>query len=58
MLLICGQTHMLLDDSLVGVVLQVEQVPCVLGHHYPSDTDVWAPNVGHGLEAYYHMGTS
>jgi hypothetical protein len=50
LLLIRGQTHTLLDDGLAGVVLQVEQVPRILGLHCPSGTEVWALEVGHGLE--------
>jgi hypothetical protein len=40
---------MLLDDDPAGVVLQVEQVPRVLGHLCPTDTEVWAGEVTHGL---------
>jgi hypothetical protein len=40
---------MLLDDDPAGVVLQVEQVPHVLGHLCPTDTEVWDGEVTHGL---------
>jgi hypothetical protein len=49
MLLIHGQMHTLLDDGPAGVVLQVEQVPHVLGHHSHTGVDVRALEVGHGL---------
>jgi hypothetical protein len=48
---ICGQPQTLLDDSPSGVVLQVEQVCCVLGHLSHANMEVGTLEVGHGLKA-------
>jgi hypothetical protein len=49
-IIICGQLHTLLHDSPGGVMLQVEQVLCVLGHHRHANTEVRALKVRHGLK--------
>jgi hypothetical protein len=51
LLCVCIQTHMLLDDDAVRVVLKVEQVLHVLGHLCPSDTKVRAHAVTSSLKA-------
>jgi hypothetical protein len=43
--------HTLLDDGPASVVLQVEQVAHVHGHHNPTGVEVWALQVTHGHEA-------
>jgi hypothetical protein len=49
---------MLLDDGPAGVVLQVEQVPHVLGHLCPINAETWALKVTHGLEVQLPVGPS
>jgi hypothetical protein len=49
-LLICGQMHMLLHVDPGGVVLQVEQVLCILGHCNHPGAEVGALEVRHGLK--------
>jgi streptogramin lyase len=43
-----SQTRTLHDDSPTGVVLQVEQVPRVLGHLSPTGAEVQACEVNSG----------
>jgi hypothetical protein len=50
MLHVCIQTHTLLDNDAARVVLQVEQVLCVLGHLRPSSIELWACEVASGLK--------
>jgi hypothetical protein len=45
------QMHTQLDDDPTGVVLQVEQVPRILGQKSGTSTEVWAGEVTHGLVA-------
>jgi hypothetical protein len=45
------QVCMLLNDDTAGVVLQVEQVPHVLGHLRPTRAELKTCDVAHGLEA-------
>jgi hypothetical protein len=49
-LIVCGQTHTLLHDSPSGVILQVEQVLCILGHHSHASTTVRALKARYGLK--------
>jgi hypothetical protein len=46
----------LLDDGPAGVVLEVEQVPGVLGHLCPTGAETWALKVAHDLEALLPLG--
>jgi hypothetical protein len=57
-LIVCGQTHTLLHDSPSGVMLQVEQVLCILGHRSHADAKVRALEVRHGLKALLPHGFS
>jgi hypothetical protein len=49
-LLIRCQTRMLLSDCLSGVVLEIEQVMCVLGQQSHPDVEVRALDIGHSLK--------
>jgi hypothetical protein len=49
-LIVCGKTHMLLHDHPDGVMLQVEQVLRVLGHHNHASAEVRALEVRHNLK--------
>jgi hypothetical protein len=44
-LIVCGQMHTLLHDRYSYVMLQVEQVMHVLGHHSHADVEVSALEV-------------
>jgi hypothetical protein len=46
-LIVCDQMHTLVHDGSSGVMLQVEQVLHVLGHHSHADVDVRTLEVGH-----------
>jgi hypothetical protein len=48
--------RMLLDDDHACVVLQVEQVPHVLGHLRPTGAEVWTGEVAHDLEELLPLG--
>jgi hypothetical protein len=50
------QMHTLLSDDSAGVVLQVEEVPRVLGHLSRTGAVVWAGEVTHGLKALLPLG--
>jgi hypothetical protein len=50
-LIICGQTHTLLHDNPGNVMLQVEQVLHILGHHSHAGAKLMALEVRHGLKA-------
>jgi hypothetical protein len=50
-LIICGQTHTLLHDNPGNVMLQVEQVLRILGHHSHAGAKLMALEVRHGLKA-------
>jgi hypothetical protein len=50
-LIVCGRMHMLLQDSPGGVMLQVEQVLCIIGHHSQASIEVRALLVRHILKA-------
>jgi hypothetical protein len=56
LLLVRVQTRTLQDDDVAGVVLQVEQVLCVLGHLHPSGVELWAREVTSGLKALAPLG--
>jgi hypothetical protein len=47
---VCGHTQALLDDGPSEVVLQVEQVLCILVHHSHTCVEVRALGVRHGLK--------
>jgi hypothetical protein len=49
-LIVCSQTHMRLHDRLGGVMLQVEQVLCVLGHRSHASAEVRALEIRHSLK--------
>jgi hypothetical protein len=55
-LLVCGHTHALLDDSSGEVVLQVEQVLHALEHCSHNGVEVRALEVGHGLKVLLPYG--
>jgi hypothetical protein len=48
-LIVCGQMHMLLHDGPGGVMLQVEQVLCILHHHNHAGAEVRAVEIKHDL---------
>jgi hypothetical protein len=50
-LLVCGQPQTLLDDGPGCVVLQVEQVLCILGHLSHTVMEVGALGAGHSHKA-------
>jgi hypothetical protein len=50
------QTCTLLGDDSAGVVLQVEQVPRVLGQMGEVEAELWATDVTHGLVALLPLG--
>jgi hypothetical protein len=50
------QTHTLLGDNSVSVVLQVEQVPHVLGQVGEVEAELQASDVAHGLVALLPLG--
>jgi hypothetical protein len=56
LLLVRVQTRTLQDNDVAGVVLQVEQVLCVLGHLHPSGVELWAREVASGLKALAPLG--
>jgi hypothetical protein len=55
-LLVRHQTCTLLHSCLGGVVLEVEQVLCVLGQRSHPDVEVKALEVGHGLKTLLPYG--
>jgi hypothetical protein len=48
--IVCSQTHTLLHDSPGGVMLQVEQVLRILGHHSHANIEVRTLKVRHGVK--------
>jgi hypothetical protein len=56
LLLICIQTRTLLDDGATGVVLEVEQVLCVLGQLSPPGIELHAGEVTSCLQVLTPLG--
>jgi hypothetical protein len=55
-LLVCGHTHVLLDDGPTEVVLQVELVLHVPGHRSHTGVEVRTLEVGHSLKVLLPYG--
>jgi hypothetical protein len=51
LVLVHNLMHTVLDDGPTGVVLQVEQVPHVLGHHSHTGVEMRTLNIRHSLKA-------